>query len=247
MFTRNGEGGNPLGVVPDTTGLDPAAMQGIANDLGFSETVFLDWRAGGIPHARIFTPAREMPFAGHPLVGAGWLLEAVGPGGPGRLMCEVGEVAVRQEGDLTWIDPPFGQPVEPCSLDVAGWVSPVSAMTVSTPLPYHLFELASPEEVASAAPPSIGGELYLWAWEGPDSVKARFFAAGVGVAEDPATGSAAVALAARLAAGGMTEGRVTVHQGDELGAPSTIHLTWAGDRVSVGGTVVRDELRVLDV
>ena len=80
VFTRDGAGGNPLGVITDVTGLDGAAMQAIATELGFSETVFLDSTRPGVPQARIFTPAAEIPFAGHPLVGAGWVLGAMGPG-----------------------------------------------------------------------------------------------------------------------------------------------------------------------
>ena len=70
VFTRGGEGGNHLGVVTDTTGLADVTMQAIATALGFSETIFIDWRAVGDPRVRIFTPAAELAFAGHPLVGA---------------------------------------------------------------------------------------------------------------------------------------------------------------------------------
>ena len=71
VFTRDGKGGNHLGVVTELEGLDTAKMQLIANDLGFSETVFIDQHAGDVPRVRIFTPELELPFAGHPLLQGG--------------------------------------------------------------------------------------------------------------------------------------------------------------------------------
>ena len=68
----DGEGGNPLGVFPDGHLIAPADRQAVAAELGFSETVFVDDRATG--ELRIFTPAVELPLAGHPLVGTAWLL-----------------------------------------------------------------------------------------------------------------------------------------------------------------------------
>ena len=82
VFTRGDEGGNHLGVVTDSTSLTTESMQAIAVDLGFSETIFLEWNEGEIPHVRIFTPGAEMAFAGHPLVGMAWTLKQLGPGHP---------------------------------------------------------------------------------------------------------------------------------------------------------------------
>jgi trans-2,3-dihydro-3-hydroxyanthranilate isomerase len=121
------------------------------------------------------------------------------------------------------------------------------AVRVSMPLPYLLVRLGSPDAVARATlPPTSIGETYLWAWEaGGRSVKARFFAPGVAVPEDPATGSAAVALAAQLRSDGLGQGNLTIHQGDEIGHPSSIHLRWDLSSASIGGTVSRDEVRQL--
>ena len=74
---------------------------------------------------------------------------------------------------------------------------------------------------------------------------ARFFAPGTGVDEDPATGSAAVALATALAAAGETDGSLSIDQGESIGFPSRIELTWEGTVASIGGTVVADEQRLL--
>lgn len=244
VFTRHGVGGNPLGVITDVSGLPEARMQQVAADLGFSETVFLDWREGGVPVARIFTPARELPFAGHPLVGSAYVLDVLGPGGPGRLRCAVGEVVYRANRESVTIETPHGQPVQPSSLEVDG---AVSAWVVSMPMEYHVVQLPTPADVASFAP-SADLELYLWAWEEEGhAIKARFFAPEFGLVEDPATGSAAVALSQALSAMGMKAGRVEIHQGDEIDAPSTIELEWGTDRVSVRGVVSLMEVRELAV
>ena len=252
VFTRDGAGGNPLGVITDVTGLDGAAMQAIATGLGFSETVFLDSTRPGAPRARIFTPAAEIPFAGHPLVGAGWVLGAMGPGTVRRVACGIGEIPFRFEGDRVFIEVPLPREVE----SVAAAPGPVGlpeaqrAWQVSLPLRYLLLEAGAPEVVAGAHP-----DFALLAeapWEGTllfarsaGAVKARFFAPAVGVPEDPATGSAAVALAAALAYAGEAEGALVVDQGDEVGAPSRLEVVWGGGIVAVGGTVRSDEVRML--
>jgi trans-2,3-dihydro-3-hydroxyanthranilate isomerase len=254
VFTRRGLGGNPLGVVTDVTGLDDGAMQAIAHGLGFSETVFLDWAQGGVPRARIFTPAAEIPFAGHPLVGAGWVLGALGPGTVRRVACGIGEIPFRVEGDRVFIEVPLTGEVEegPAVPAAAGLPAAGQARLVRLPLRYLLLEARSPAEVAAARP-----EFDVLAglpWEGTllyarsgSEVKARFFAPAVGVPEDPATGSAAVALAAALSHGGETEGAVTIDQGDEVGAPSRLEVIWGGGIAAVGGGVRRDEVRILEV
>ena len=103
VFTAGGEGGNHLGVVVDVTGLDDGTMQEIAADLRFSETIFIDWNRGAVPAVRIFTPVAELPFAGHPLVGAAWVLGTMAPGAVDSLRCGIGEVRLGLEGDAPWV------------------------------------------------------------------------------------------------------------------------------------------------
>ncbi|MGC5171994.1 PhzF family phenazine biosynthesis protein [Microbacterium sp. DT81.1] len=168
--------GNPLGIVwasPSTAENE----QQIAADLGFSETIFLDALDGDVAAARIFTPARELPFAGHPTVGlAAWLRS----GGDQIRAIEVpaGTVRVRTEGGLTFVS-----------------ASPEWAPE------FLLDRLSSPAEVDAVDPYAYGEGLhYVWAWadERAGRVRARMFAPDLGIREDEATGAAAVRLTAEL-------------------------------------------------
>jgi trans-2,3-dihydro-3-hydroxyanthranilate isomerase len=276
VFTRGDTGGNHLGVVTDTTGLSSGAMQEIAAELGFSETVFVDWPEGSPPRVRIFTPGAEIPFAGHPLVGAAWVLGALGPmpsspsespespeedeagdSAPLGIECGIGTIPFRVSGDRAEIDAPLVTAVReaPEGEDVASagaLPSPVGAWWVSMPICYLVLEVASGADIAAAVPdvaalaagPSAEA-TYVFARDG-GFVKARFFAPALGVGEDPATGSAATALAAVLARRGEASGFLTVLQGDEIGHPSTIDVTWSGGVVTLAGSVRRDEVRILD-
>ena len=246
VFTRGDVGGNLLGVVPDVDGLDTDTMQGIASDLGFSETIFLD-RTGTIPATRIFTPAVELPFAGHPLVGAAWVLGQIEDDPPDRISCPALLARIRIEVGTASIGVPLGQPVE--EMDPPEGFPALAAAVVRMPLPYLVLQLPNAEAVTSAATavPDGYGLVYIWAWDDePTSVRARFFAPETGVMEDPATGSAAVALAALLRHKGADRGHLVVRQGEEIGHPSAIELEWAGEEATIGGSVVQDEVRVLD-
>jgi len=247
VFTRGEEGGNPLGVVTDRSGLSPHVMQEIATELGFSETIYLDWREQDIPSVRIFTPTIELPFAGHPLVGITWVLHRLGPGGPSQIECGIGPVRIGMDGDVAWVDAPLNQRVSQ-SAGLDGYLPgsvPVSVTTVEMPAAYHVIELAEVAYVG-AAPAAESGMVFVFCRTGPDTVHARFFAPDAGVAEDPATGSAAVALAASMRSRGEMEGSLIISQGEEMGAPSTVQLTWDASGARIGGTVVRDEVRWLE-
>lgn len=256
VFTRDAEGGNHLGVVHDVTGLTDERMQGIATDLGFSETVFLDWRETGVPHARIFTPARELPFAGHPLVGAAWSLSRLGPGIVDRVTCGVGEIPFRVDGDVAWVDTPMVGDVEPVAdatgrAATAGLPDPGRAFWARMPIPYFVALYDSPEPVVAAAPDAdglreAGLDMCYLVHRSEGRAKVRFFAPGAGVMEDPATGSAAAALAAVARFDGEPEGALHLTQGDEMGQPCDIHLRWDERHASLGGKVVHDEVREIE-
>jgi trans-2,3-dihydro-3-hydroxyanthranilate isomerase len=254
VFTRGDIGGNHLGVVNDLTGLSSEGMQQIATDLGFSETVFIDWGGSGTdPSARIFTPASELPFAGHPLVGAAWTLSNLGAGTGGTIDIAVGRttfevdgasVSVRCDIPISTIEPDI---VSEAAVS-AGMPLPVATRMLGLPKAYLIAEYASFSEVASLAPnlDALLDHFGLLCFARDDAdVKSRFFVPGEGIPEDPATGSAAVALAWEFRLRGESEGAVTVRQGDEIGHPSTIDLAWDAQGTTIGGTVVRDEVRLL--
>lgn len=257
VFTRGDDGGNHLGVITDVTGLHPRVMQEIAADLGFSETIFIDWREPGHPSVRIFTPALELPFAGHPLVGAGWVLSGIGPGTATHMVCGVGEIPFRMQDDSCWVDTPVVTDVGATERGAevaaaAGLPTPQRSWWVNMPVPYLVLEAGSAAEVTDSPPPWFerlvdleAGMTYLFFREG-DEVTARFFAPAAGVDEDPATGSAAAALAAVLRHEGEVEGALTIRQGDQIGHPSTISLRWDSEAFSLGGAVRREEVRVLE-
>lgn len=198
-----GKGGNPLGVVLEGQLVPPDDRQAMAARLGYSETVFVDDAELG--RVRIFTPAVPMPFAGHPVVGTGWLLARCGHAAE-SLLTPAGRVPLRHEEGRTW---------------AAGrdeWCPP-----------FELVELDSPEEV-DAQEPSGEGWRYVWAWDDREAgiVRARCFVPEAGIAEDEATGSAALRLCAAL-------GRpIEVRQG----RGSIIHAQPIGEGlIEIGGAV----------
>ena len=171
FLAPDGRGGNPLGVFLEPGGLGGADPQRVAADLGFSETVFVDDRATA--RLRIFTPALELPLAGHPLVGTSWLLHRDGPA-PTVLRPPAGDVPTWQEGDLTWI----------------------SARPATAP-DFDLVELDSAPTIdALDGSPDGGGKTVAWAWidEAGGTMRVRAFLPDLGVPEDEATGSAALLL-----------------------------------------------------
>ena len=243
-------------MVNDLSGLDDETMQTIAAELGFSETVFIDWMDGGTPHVRIFTPAVEMPFAGHPLVGSAWVLASLGPGTVSEMTCEVGSIPFRSSGDSAWVDTPMVTDVRiadeaPAIAAGTGLPEPVRAWWAMMPLPYLVLDLGTAETVAKATPDIsklsalAAGMTYIVGSQG-DDLRVRFFAPDAGVSEDPATGSAAAAYAAVRSFEGEQQGSLTIHQGEEIGHPATIQLEWDSNTASLGGSVRRDEVRILE-
>jgi trans-2,3-dihydro-3-hydroxyanthranilate isomerase len=237
VFVRDGDGGNLLGIHEGL--MEDEVMAGIAADLGFSETIYLDTSTdGGAIPVRIFTPQTELPFAGHPLVGATWHVAA--PGATTRLSCGIGVVEGRRIDeahaaiDVSYL--PHVERVDPPDGVTEAWIARM-------PLPYEVYRCATPDDVASYQTPDRPDHRLVWSpgeAGRDDVVRARFFAAGAGVDEDPATGSAAVALAAVLRTEGTSTGELTIHQGAEIGAPSRIGLSWSGTLTTIGGAVVDD-------
>ena len=209
VFTApDGSQGNPLGVFLDGAEVPGDRRQAVARELGFAETVFVNDAARG--EVQIFAPEMEMPFAGHPSVGTAWLLQQE-RSPVAALRMPAGEVPVRYESELTWI----------------------SAKPEWAP-PFSYVESGSPAEVDALSPsPDL---RYCWAWEDEEAgrIRARSFVPDAGIAEDEATGSAALALGHRLGrAIQIRQGR-----GSELHARPL-----DGESAEVGGRVVLDEVR----
>ena len=243
VFTRDGGGGNHLGihqgVLPDD------AMQSVATTLGYSETIFVDDVGDdGTIDVRIFTPTGELPFAGHPLVGATWHLATLGA--TVAVRCGIGVVSGQRPDEGTArIDVAYLPSVERTSVPgtAGSWVAHM-------PLPYEVHQLESPADVAAYVLADRPDHRLVWARRDggrDDAVRARFFAPGMGVEEDPATGSAAVALAAVLRHEGEPSGASVIHQGAEVGSPSRIELSWTSRNTAIGGAVTADGRRTVSV
>ncbi|MFI7667621.1 PhzF family phenazine biosynthesis protein [Nocardia sp. NPDC049526] len=175
-----GDFGNELGVVHGLNVASDAERLAIARDLGFSETVFVDDPVRAA--IDIWTPSVRLPFAGHPCVGAAWLLDT------SELETTAGIVTVRRDGEFTWITAR------------AEWVPPRT-----------LKQYGSAEEVNELEVPPPGEWIYAWAWqdEPTGQVRARAFPGrGDGIDEDEATGAAALLLTSTLSRGlTITQGR----------------------------------------
>lgn len=258
--------GNQLCVVPEVPeGLDAAGMQMLAREIGFSETTFVTDAGGDRYTMRIFTLDQELPFAGHPTLGTAYLMVAEGRvTSPVVQTTAVGEVPVEIDVDenFGWMrqrPPVFGPefPDRALIARAAGLESDdldpdLPAHVVSTGLGPLIAPVRDLETLRRAwrdaratreACELAGGDcLYLFALT-DEGVTARMFDPADGVGEDPATGSAAGALGAYLAARGSAgmPGRVTVAQGEQVGRPSFLHVEVAreGDSftVRVGGGV----------
>lgn len=196
-----GRGGNPLGVFLDASSFAESDYQPVAAELGFSETVFVTDR--GSARLRIFTPALELPLAGHPLVGTSWLLRREASAVE-KLRPPAGEVPTWRDGDWTWIR---ARPSDAPDFD--------------------LIQLPTAGDVeALDASPDGGGKTVAWAWrdEAAGTVRVRAFLPDLGVPEDEATGAAALRLCAHV-------GRaLEIHQGEASllrarpGEPETVEL-----------------------
>ncbi|WP_420394141.1 PhzF family phenazine biosynthesis protein [Acuticoccus sp.] len=271
VFTHRPLAGNPLAVVFEADELDAAAMQAIAGEFNLSETVFVKRPADAdnTAAARIFTPKAEMPFAGHPTLGTAVALARLRGLANVRLELKAGlavcEVAPGPLG-LATVTAPRVPTLEDTPLDLAAVASALSlepddlatdwhAPVVGTSGPrFTLVPLASLDALARAAAamghwdafPAGADGVFLAVRTGPNTLRARMFAPTHGVAEDPATGSAAVGLAALIArTDRLGEGRTefAITQGVEMGRPSGIGLalTLAGGSltaVDLSGTAV---------
>ena len=270
VFTDRPFAGNPLAVVRGADGLVTEQLQAIAGEFNLSETAFPaaptpeEASAGADYRLRIFTPAAEIPFAGHPSIGTAWVLRRDADLRAGRVgqACGVGVVQLHVaagDGPVELAATPRGvsAPSSPAAgLAALGLVDQdaVGGLRVGgCGLDFGFVQVrldalarAIPSPAAMAGVPArpdgdpLGGLSLYSVADGsePLSIDARVFCPDVGILEDPATGSAALGLGLVLAADGLLpadgEGAYDVRQGVEMGRPSLLH----GRVTSRGGTVV---------
>ena len=262
VFAREGRlTGNPLCVFEDGSGLDDATMQALALQFNLSETTFILPAAKATARVRIFTPAYEMPFAGHPTLGTAHVVRSLkGAGDAVALEMKAGIIPVNAKGERWTL-----QAVEPRSRamevaraeleeilglrpgDVGEWPLWVNAGKEQLMVP-----LASADAVRRASPradafsrlKSEDGHSMAYvfhdAGDAAGKVEARFFfPKGPAILEDPATGSACANLGGwftviRPRADIVRE----ISQGEAVDRPSTLYLDVTHGAIHVGGRVI---------
>ncbi|UUX96088.1 PhzF family phenazine biosynthesis protein [Aquabacterium sp. J223] len=259
VFAPRPLAGNPLAVVHDAVGLSDEAMQAFAGWTRLSETTFLlpPTDAEADYRVRIFTPGGELPFAGHPTLGSchAWLAAGGRPRRPTEVVqqCAVGRVRVRREDDgLAFAAPPVVvRPADAAVVDAvlrALGLSPEAVRAVAwldSGFAQLALELDSADRVLGLQPDHAAlktlakvGVVGRHRPGGPADVEVRFFAAMIGIPEDPVTGSLQANLARWLMADGRLPRRYVAAQGRCVGADGRVVLQedddgtlWVGGRV----------------
>ncbi|MEP7286831.1 MAG: PhzF family phenazine biosynthesis protein [Chloroflexota bacterium] len=295
VFTNQAFGGNPLAVFPDAEGLTPEMMQRIAREMNLSETTFVfpPTVPGADYKVRIFMPERELPFAGHPVIGTQWLLAHLG-----RTKLQEPSVTVKFElgvgvrssilhitnNKVTSVvmdhqKPEFGSkataaqiaelaqslnvpaeaildtgwPVQMVSTGVRQLFAPLRSLKEVQGISAKKLDVSRLARVCEALDPidQCNYELMVFCTEtvhASSTVHTRMFAPGIGVPEDPATGSASGGLGAYLIENGVIAPTppttyIISEQGLEMGRPSTIEIEVDGtpgdvQMIRVGGEVM---------
>ena len=268
VFTEVPFAGNPLCVVPEIpVGLDEGLMLAITREINFSETTFVTAVRDGGYDVRIFTPEKELPFAGHPTLGTAFTLVSerrvsspvVQTSAAGDVPVEVDLAAGRAR--MRQLPPVFGRVVvdrdrvaRAAGLEPGDLVPHLPVVPVGTGIAHLMVPVRDEAtlrrarrddrecfEVCRAA--DDAESLYLFAVRGEGDVMARMFDRWMAIGEDPATGSAAGPLGAYLAAHGLAgmPGRAVVAQGEMVGRPSFLHVevepAGASWAIRVGGGV----------
>ncbi len=268
VFTDTRFGGNPLAVFTDARGLTDAQMQSLAAEMNLSETTFIlpPQDLANTARVRIFNRTAEMPFAGHPSVGTGWVLSQMGKGQALRLEVPAGivEVSIEDGGGVIaapqalslGVELPVERIAACAGLSPADIVVDAHRPVEATVGVTFVIAQVTLEALGRAAPdltafrqaaidfPEFGDRLslHLYARDG-EGLRARMFAPNSGTVEDPATGSANATLAALLLSlSDAPQGAWDIIQGVEMGRPSRLRAsarrTADGVRATIGGGCV---------
>jgi PhzF family phenazine biosynthesis protein len=248
--------GNPLCVFEDARGLDDATMQALAQQFNLSETTFLLPSDKASAHVRIFTPAAELPFAGHPTLGSAHVVRALKAMGDAvRLEMKAGVIPVTARGDDWTLQ--ANAPVTRAPAADAPQIASVLGLEpreiagvplwVDTGSEQLVVPLARVEAIRQCRPDAARmaredlARLYVWARAGGSDVLARFFMLKHGaLGEDFGTGSAAANLGGWFVAreSPLPISRV-IHQGEPIGRPARLKLDVDREgRIFVGGRVI---------
>ena len=269
VFTATAYRGNPLAVVLDGTGLSTEAMQEFTHWTNLSEATFVlppspQGRAAGADYrVRIFYPAGELPFAGHPTLGTchAWLRAGGQPQAAGRVVqeCGAGLITIRQQGEqLAFTAPPL---VRSGPLDESDVQLIARGLGVTrSDILHHAWcnngprwrgvMLRSAEQVLALKPDAailagldvgvVGprGKIGVVGHSDDDNITFEvraFFPGNNGLAEDPVTGSLNAAIAQWLIAAGLAPARYVASQGTCLGRAGRVYIQQDGDTIWVGG------------
>ena len=259
VFTESPLQGNPLAVVHDAAGLSDARLREFARWTNLSETTFLlpPTEPGADYRVRIFTPGRELPFAGHPTLGScfAWLAAGGAPKNAQEIVqqCGIGLVRVRRDaGRLSFAAPPLVRsgPVDAATLDQIarslriaptairaaqwvdngpGWVAALFGSRDEVLALQPDYAAMVPLEIGVVAPCPKGLDAQF---------EVRAFIPGAGVNEDPVTGSLNASLAQWLIQAGIAPPRYVAAQGTALGRTGRVFIEQLGDDIWVGGGCV---------
>jgi trans-2,3-dihydro-3-hydroxyanthranilate isomerase len=263
VFTDRPLKGNALAVFTDANGIDTMTMQALAREMNLSESAFVlrPTAKDADARIRIFTPTMELPFAGHPTLGTAFVLagkavdETVVRLETARGIASIRMTGLRSSVGFGWMTQPI--PARQVFAPIDELLSALGVRNAALPVElydngprYVLIGLESPQEVAALRPDlsrlsRFGSQAFVVFARNADRWKARVFAPGEGIPEDPATGAAAGPLAVHLARYGYIAfgEEIAIDQGAEIGRPSTLHARALGsaervEAVEVGGNAV---------
>jgi trans-2,3-dihydro-3-hydroxyanthranilate isomerase len=251
VFTLGEDSGNQLAVVLTSQALPESKMLSIAREFNFSETVFITDIDSALPELRIFTPKAELTFAGHPIIGAAWLIARLTTRQDQELKLKlpvgVTQVQASEQGarlifpgqpKVSSFMGPLNEVLEQCQIQEAVNVGDIRLINVGPE--FLLIPLLTGEALSNAVSPHqlpLPLKVYLVHEESPLQWSARMFAPAYGIIEDAATGSAACALAAFMKeVRGIDQGQIVISQGKEIDRPSKLVVGW-DDKISLGGEV----------